>query len=176
MAAHTRLDLRHVLLLFIVRFRESRGPFRIANRSRVHLGCNLDSQRPGAITDSPAPIQPKPFLRDGDFTSSGTPHSICDASACSHNGRWARSLAINQRAIRSKGRDRRHAHRQREYAPAHHVRRSRARTEDWGNARSGCHGGAQARSSPPGAVRASAKTRARCSGSQSGVSSRPRPS
>ena len=45
-----------------------------------------------------------------------------------------------------------------------------------GSARSSCHGVAQTRSSPPGAVRASAKTRARCSGSQSGVSLRPRPS
>ena len=45
-----------------------------------------------------------------------------------------------------------------------------------GNARCSCDGDAQTRSSPPGAVSASAKTRARCSGSQRGVSLRPRPS
>ena len=39
-----------------------------------------------------------------------------------------------------------------------------------------CQGVAQARSRPPGAVSASAKTIARCSGSQSGVSLRQRPS
>jgi hypothetical protein len=45
-----------------------------------------------------------------------------------------------------------------------------------GSARSSCHGVTQTRRSPSGAVSASAKTSARCSGSQSGVSFFPRPS